>query len=213
MHSISWVEWLGYIASLLVLLSMLMNSILKLRVVNLIGSSLFAVYGLIINAIPVFIVNGTIALINVYYLVKFFFASTDVFKSLEVRGNSYYLREFLKFYNDDIKKYFPHFTYEPEKNRYSFFVLRNMNVAGIFMAREMSPGVLLVTLDYTIPAYRDFKVGKFVYNDYAKKFLTDGYTKIIAFPSVPKHNKYLHKMGFVREQMGEQSVFVKRLVR
>lgn len=39
-------ELVGYIASALVAMSMLMTSILRLRIVNLVGSTVFGVYGL-----------------------------------------------------------------------------------------------------------------------------------------------------------------------
>ncbi len=212
MFGISWVQWLGYLASLLILVSMMMNSILKLRIINVVGSTLFAIYGLIIHAIPVLIVNGTIAIINFYFLIRFFTSKSEIFKVLKIRGHNFYLREFLKFYKQDIEKYFPKFKYEPEKNRYSFFILRNMNVAGIFMARIFQPETLLITLDYAIPAYRDFKVGKFIYNHYAHKFIKDGFNTLIAHPSPSrKHNRYLHKMGFKRTKINGHEFFVKHL--
>ncbi len=207
-----WVEILGYVASALILISMMMSSILRLRIINVVGSTLFAVYGLIIESYPVFIVNGAIALTNVYYLAKFFTVK-EVFKTIEVRGNNLYLKEFLEFYRDEIKKYFPHFKYEPEKNRYSFFILRNMNVAGIFMAREFSPGTLWITLDFATPEYRDFKVGRFVYTEYAKKFLADGFTRLITKESPQKsHQRYLSKMGFKKEQINGEVYYVKNLI-
>ena len=208
---INWLEALGYLASLLVMISMLMSSILKLRIVNLIGSTLFAIYGFLIGSIPVAVVNGFIAIVNVYYLAKLT-ASKEVFKVLPVRGNNLYLKELLEFYESDIKKYFPYFKYEPEKNRYSFFVLRNMYVAGIFMARESNPGSLYITLDFATPEYRDFKVGKYIFQDYAHKFLEDGYTKLITYSPNKTHQRYLHKMGFKKEIIDGREYFIKNLI-
>ncbi|WP_047985647.1 YgjV family protein [Ornithinibacillus californiensis] len=67
---IEWLEWLGYLASLIVLISLLMSSIKKLRWINMIGSSLFSLYGFLIGALPVGIMNLGIVFINIYYLVK-----------------------------------------------------------------------------------------------------------------------------------------------
>ncbi len=206
-----WLEILGYVASVIVLISILMNSILRLRVINLIGSALFSLYGFLIGSIPVAFVNGSIALINIYYLTKMFLEK-EFFKVLNIRGDNYYLKEFLNFYDKDIKKYFPDFKYEPVKNRYSFFILRNMNVAGIFMAREYSPGTLLITLDYAIPAYRDFKLGKYVFTVYYKHFLEDGYTRLICYSANKSHQRYLKKMGFEKKQIDGKEYFVKMLI-
>lgn len=68
----NWLEWLGYLASLLVLISLLMNSIIKLRWINLLGSSIFSFYGFLIAALPVGFMNLGIVLINIYHLVKIY---------------------------------------------------------------------------------------------------------------------------------------------
>lgn len=79
MLNIDSVEWLGYLASSLIAISLLMNSIVKLRWFNLIGSILFSAYGFAIDAIPVGIINAFIALVNIYYLVKIY-SDREVFQ-------------------------------------------------------------------------------------------------------------------------------------
>lgn len=64
------VEVLGYIASLMIALSLTMKNIVKLRVLNFIGCMLFTTYALLINAWPVAVTNGFIACVNVYFLLK-----------------------------------------------------------------------------------------------------------------------------------------------
>ena len=61
-------EIIGYSASALVAISLMMSSIVKLRVINLIGAALFTLYGLLIGAYPVAVLNFTIVLIDLYYL-------------------------------------------------------------------------------------------------------------------------------------------------
>jgi hypothetical protein len=61
-------EIIGYTASALVAISLMMSSIFKLRVINLIGAALFTLYGLLIGAYPVAVLNFTIVLIDLYYL-------------------------------------------------------------------------------------------------------------------------------------------------
>ncbi|MGM9934357.1 YgjV family protein [uncultured Clostridium sp.] len=70
MFNIPWIEYVGYAASILIGISMFMKNIIKLRFINLIGSILFTIYGFIINAYPVAIVNLVIAFTNIYYLYK-----------------------------------------------------------------------------------------------------------------------------------------------
>jgi hypothetical protein len=68
MEAVMSFEMLGYLASVFVAVSLTMRSLTKLRVINLIGALLFTVYGLIISAYPVAVVNGFIVLVNIYYL-------------------------------------------------------------------------------------------------------------------------------------------------
>jgi hypothetical protein len=73
-----------------------------------------------------------------------------------------------------------------------------MAIAGIFIAHRQNDSSLMVTLDYVIPEYRDFKNGKFVFLSLRSKFIEDGIAKIIAQAQAEKHEKYLKKLGFVR---------------
>jgi uncharacterized membrane protein len=65
-------EWVGYLASVVVAISLMMANIKKLRWWNLVGAGLFVAYGLAIDALPVALVNFFIVLIDIYYLVKLY---------------------------------------------------------------------------------------------------------------------------------------------
>lgn len=65
---ISYIEWVGYLASFFLLLSFLMRNITTLRYINSLGCLLFVAYGLLLDAWPLIITNGAIVLINIYYL-------------------------------------------------------------------------------------------------------------------------------------------------
>lgn len=62
--------YVGYAASSVVLISFLMKSIRLLRLVNILGCSLFVTYGFLIDSFPVILTNTAIAIINGYYLLK-----------------------------------------------------------------------------------------------------------------------------------------------
>ena len=63
-------EVVGYIGSFLVVISMLMSSIVKLRVINTIGSVISGVYAVICGALPLALMNLCLIIINVINLVK-----------------------------------------------------------------------------------------------------------------------------------------------
>jgi len=199
-------EIIGYAASVIIAISLMMSSLLKLRLINLVGSTMFSVYGFAIGAIPVGVLNGFIALINIYYLVKMN-PVKDYYKILHVRPDNFYLGEFVEFYAADIRKFFPSFQFDPIKNKYSFFVLRNMAAAGVVLARELNSNTLIIGLDYVTPEYRDLKPGKFIYQSQKDLFKKAGYNKLVSYPENKFHEKYLKKMGFAEMQIDNKKMY------
>jgi hypothetical protein len=65
-----WIEWIGYLASFLIAVSLLMTDMKTLRVVNAIGCLVFAIYGVLTHAYPVIVSNTAIFLIDLYQLYK-----------------------------------------------------------------------------------------------------------------------------------------------
>ena len=61
-------EYVGYIASGIVLLSFLMKKITVLRMVNTVGCIFFIIYGVMLWSIPIIITNVAIVVINFYHL-------------------------------------------------------------------------------------------------------------------------------------------------
>ena len=70
MLNVAPIEYLGYLASVFIVISLMMTSIVQLRVLNSIGCILFVIYGVTVNAYPVAISNFLIVLINMYNLYK-----------------------------------------------------------------------------------------------------------------------------------------------
>ena len=64
------IEAFGYIGTALIIISMTMKSINKLRIFNLSGSIISIIYSLIIVAWPTVILNVCLAAINIFHLIK-----------------------------------------------------------------------------------------------------------------------------------------------
>lgn len=189
---------IGYAASIIIALSMTMNSIVRFRWVNIVGALLFSTYGFLIGAIPVFILNGIIVLVDIYYLKKIY-SKEEIFDTLEINSESDYLLKFLSYHNNRIQKICPGFAYNPDMNTVSFFILRNASVAGLFLAHRDDNNVLSVGLDYVLPEYKDFKNGKYVYFNLKDSFIEKGYTSVKAKANDLQYVKYLKKLGFKEE--------------
>ena len=199
--------WIGYAASIIIAISMTMSSIVRFRWVNIVGAITFSIYGFLLGAIPVGILNGLIVLVDIYYLQKIY-SKKEVFDTLEISSESDYLVKFLKFHNDRIQKICPGFAYNPDMNTVSFFILRNASVAGLFLAHRDEKNVLVVGLDYVLPEYKDFKNGKYVYFNLKDSFINMGYTRVKAKANDLQYMKYLKKLGF---NEGNDGFFSKEL--
>jgi hypothetical protein len=189
-------EIVGYIASVLVAVSLTMSSILKLRLINLAGAAIFSLYGLLIGAYPVAALNFFIVLIDLYFLYDMLTAK-EYFKLLDVRAGNNYLDYFLTYYQEEMQKYFPGYEFKPENQQIIFFVLRNMVPAGLFIGRKTEGDALEVELDFVIPGYRDFKIGHYLYEKNSAFFRSKGIQRIHTRAATQKHSRYLKRMGFI----------------
>ncbi len=66
----SGLEWLGLLAAALVLVSFLMKDERTIRLVNIIGATVFVVYGLLIHSGSVWLMNGALVVVHVIKLTK-----------------------------------------------------------------------------------------------------------------------------------------------
>ena len=73
-----YLEIVGYIGTILVVVSMMMSSLTKLRIVNICGSIISTVYAIICNTWPIAIMNICLILINLFHLVKGFIQKTKL---------------------------------------------------------------------------------------------------------------------------------------
>ena len=67
-----YLECIGYLASVLCVVSLLMSDVKKLRWINLIASAIFVIYSSIARAYPVALTNAMIVVADIYYLIKIY---------------------------------------------------------------------------------------------------------------------------------------------
>ena len=63
-------EIIGITATLFVLASFLVNDIRKVRLINIVGATLFVVYGYLIGAFSTWLLNGVLIIIHIRFLRK-----------------------------------------------------------------------------------------------------------------------------------------------
>lgn len=188
-------ELIGYAGSLLVAVSLMMKSLVRLRVINMIGAVFFILYGLLIGAVPVAFLNGLILCVNIYNLWQMW-QQKDYFTLMEVRAESAYLKRFLDFYRREILEFIPTYLFKPKPDQLVLFVLRNMLPVGVLIVKPENE-TAHIFLDFVIPGYRDFRAGKFLFDESAEFFRQHGVTRLISDSGDPRHKTYLRRMGFV----------------
>lgn len=65
-----YLEAFGYLGTALVIISMMMSNITKLRLFNICGAVISAIYSIIIGAWPIVLLNVVLTLIHIYHLTK-----------------------------------------------------------------------------------------------------------------------------------------------
>ena len=203
------IEGFGYLASLLLALSLLVTNDLKFRWLNTGGCLAFIVYGILIQAFPIILTNTILLLINLYSLLKIY-KRKEAFDLLEFEGGNPLVEKFLGFYEADIQSYFPAFE-EPEKDCICFMELRDMAIANVFVA-SVKEGIAEVKLNYTVPKYRDYKVGRFIFEKEKDYLISKGIRKLVYNEVANRsHKHFLEVMGFVNETKPGKPRFVKQL--
>lgn len=187
-----WIEIYGYLGSILVVVSMLMSSIVKLRVVNTIGSIISGTYALIIGSYPLALMNGALIVINIYNLIKLKKSDNIQYHLVEAQTNDSVIAYFLNYYKQDIKQYFPEIDKDIFLADTAYIVYYDSTMAGILLGKMNKNGTMDICLDYTTPMYRDCSVGSYLYSKLSNK----GIRKLAYSGNSEKHISYLQKMGF-----------------
>ncbi len=192
---ISYLEFIGYLASVIILISIAVNSIVRFRILNAIGALIFSIYGFIIGAYPVGFLNGFITFINVYYLYKIF-STKETFDFIQVEFNNPLLKKFIEHYHNDILHFFPDIDFQQRSYDICLLMLRNMQLAGLFLAHYENEKTLYVDLDYVTREYRDMKNSKYLYSFLKNLHGNSQVKKFIAKPCSSEWSGYLKQLGF-----------------
>ncbi len=192
MHTAPWVEWLGYLASIVVLISLFMSSLVRLRWINMIGAGLFTLYGFVIDAYPVAFVNAAIVVIDLYYLYLHY-SARERFGLVTADRESELFGYLIDEYRAEIQRQIP--LTRLEHCDAVYYLMRDSEIAGILAGNRRGETVE-VLLDFVFPRYRDYKMGRYLFVEHPEFFKERGIQRIVAHASDKAHADYLKKMGF-----------------
>jgi hypothetical protein len=192
-------ELVGYLASALVVLSLVMSSVLRLRLIGLAGALVFAVYGLLIGALPIVVTNGAILVVHAVHLRRLLHdrAADAYFEVVRWPVDGVYLPRFLERFRSDIHRSQPSFR-GLQPDHLAWVVLRDAEPVGVLLARRLTDGHAHLDLDYVTPAHRDLRAGSAVFGD-PTRFVAEGITRLTTDADTDLHRRYLARMGFAPE--------------
>lgn len=188
------IEMIGYFGSVLVVISMLMTSVVKLRVVNMMGASIFTIYACLIHSYPTALLNAFLVVINSYNLWQLLKTKRQ-YELIDGKAEESYLCYVLDQYREDILKYFPEFHMNPAEIDLAYLICNGTSLAGIFLGKKTDKDTAEVILDYSMPVYRDCSVGTYLY----ARLPSEGIRRLVCEKAEEKHGAYLQKMGFTLE--------------
>lgn len=190
-------ELIGYLASALVVLSLAMTSVVRLRVISLVGSVTFVVYGVLIESVPIIITNASIAVLNLWFL-RAELGGKRTLDATEVPVDSPFLVDFVNFHLADIRRFQPDFELPPAgADTLALLLVRDGLPAGALIG-HLHGTDLHVVLDHVIKPYRDSKLSAWLYGKGSTVFRRRGIDRIVTAPGAEGHRTYLERMGFTR---------------
>lgn len=189
------VELVGYLASALIVVSLLMTSILRLRLIGLVGAITFTAYGVLIGAYPIAVANGSIILIHLFHLRRMLSdrAHDAYFEALDVPSTSPLLERFVAFHGEQIRAFQPEFAGLHE-GQLALLVLRDAVPVGAVVA-EVDGDEAQVVLDYVTAEHRDLRPGRWLWIE-SDAFTSRGIHRVTTTAPSPEHARYLTSVGF-----------------
>lgn len=182
-------EIFGYIGTALVITSMMMTSVMKLRLINICGGIISAVYSAFYGAWAVVIMNACLIIINVFQIIRQL-RHKYKFGHIIVDTNDGSVLYFLSLYRDDIEKFYPDFRSLLRADAEVHMVFNGGEAIAI-LAGERTEDIFRIEMYYEIPKYRGAVVEKFLF----PMFKDSGINKVTAAPVKPQSSRMI-KMGF-----------------
>lgn len=191
-------ELVGYVGSALVVASLTMTSVVKLRTISLFGSVAFIAYGALLGSPPLMATNVTIAAINVWFLRQEL-GGRRVLAVTVVPVDDPFLIDYLGYRLADIHRFQPGFALPstPAGDSVAMLLMRDGLPAGALLGRQEGRD-LHVTLDYVSKPFRDSQISQWLYGKGSGVFRRLGVERVISAPGADEHSAYLVKAGFTR---------------
>jgi hypothetical protein len=186
-------EIIGWIGSALVVLSLAQARVWRFRVLNFAGAALATFYNAVLSIWPFAAMNGIIAVIDIYWMIRLKRESrptSEAYELVEVNHDDAFLTHFLKIHGEDARHHYPDFD-QAQPSQTNVLVMRGDEAVGVVVVDGTEDDTARISLDYVTPRFRDFSPGRFVYEN-SGLFDRLGVRRIQAIGDPD----YLRRMGF-----------------
>jgi len=196
----TFIDIIGYFASILVLISFIATSIIKIRLINLVGCIFFVWYGITIQAWPVAGFNFVLCLVQIYFLYKILKTKAD-YRLVKCKPNDLCLLDFISYNIKDIRKFLPEFDVSSISLATDcYFCFVNEDIAGVWIGNKCDSDFEVI-LEYVKDKYRDCGTGRYIYHDRKDYFKSEGIDTFSVKKIFGAHAEYLKKIGFVKGEI------------
>ena len=185
-------EVIGYTGTALVILSMMMTSVTKLRVLNICGSVLSTVYAVLGAAWPIVIMNVCLMCINAFHLIRGF-VQKKRFGYVRLGAADPTAEYVLSIHKKEIEKDFPEYTLTGQRDAEIHVVYAEAEAVGMLVGHT-EDGCFFIEMDYVVPKYRD-AVGKFL----LPSMKQEGIRRLTCSVGSKTHERYMKKLGFAND--------------
>lgn len=199
-------ELIGYVASALVVASLAMTSVVRLRAISLAGSIAFVLYGMLIGSVPIVVTNAAIAALNVWFLSRELGPGRDL-GAVVVPTDSPFLVDFLAHHAKDIARFQPDYDITLPAD-FALVLTRDGLPAGVVLG-DRDGDRLDIELDYVLKAYRDSRLGVWLFGRGAHVLRSAGIATVTSDGGTETHRSYLVRIGFDYDR--QRSRFVRTL--
>lgn len=199
------IQILGYAASLIVFISLMMKSLAKLRVLNAAGSLLFVVFALATDSLPTAFLNLGIVVIDVFYFIRMTRVK-DNFEIMTVQKDNEIVRRFYRTNKKELDALFGEASFVKSEKIALFF--RNDDIAGLLAYSSVvlpqsdssvPESAAEILIDFVVPKYRDFAVGRHFFVKDVRFWKEQGYSCLLSSVPDKRHIPYLERLGFERQ--------------
>ena len=188
----------GWIASALLVVSVLQTKFLRFRIVNSVASLLLVIYNACLQVWPQVAMNAALVIINIVFIVR------SVQNQRESRAFTFAVEPatselvgwFLARHGDDLATFHPGLKDKLTSDGAQAAVLFHDDEAmGLTAFRPDGHGETELLADYVIPRFRDYAPGEFVFSP-SGPLRQAGVSKVWLDNPVAAQQTYLTTMGF-----------------